>query len=260
MTADLTSETIMKPNPYATTEQNGTIGRNSHLVQQFLRESDQARWHSYFAADGQCECSKSVFPPQVTAMSPSEWVESLPEKFQFQNQYGDEGITPIFLPVVETWQDSILAKACSVNAAGGQEFWILEFSFDRDGKIVFLKLAVDHDEQEYLQMRQEGCFSYDSAVDGSTRRILNLHTINLWWDTVDEDRNIQRRILVTDDAVKLMHGVRTKMYVTDENGTFVAGWLNPDQSQIFPKWGFYGDDLASQPSKTFFAPSCPMCS
>ncbi len=192
-----------------------------------------------------------------------EWLATLGDDFKFVNAYAAWDAEPIFTPVNAGYNDLIMLKAKTnivwVPEVGTaqNEYWMMELTFDADAKITKLRAAPDPDEAEYLKRMASGEYDYDTTLPENELRLLNQHTIQLWWSCHDLLRNIQRRILVTDDATKSMNGSFMDMWVGDEDGNYVSGWLNPDQSTSFIKWGFFALDGVSDPDKLYECKDLP---
>lgn len=229
------------------------VKANRETIIAFLAETSNTAYAKYFADNAEFQCSlggKSVIEYDLYRLPVQEWLAGLSKSFVYKNDYAEFGIQPVFTPVNEAYNNIIMAKA-STTENGKTTYWTMDFTFDANGKITTIRAAADVNEEAYLQNMRAGKFDYETKLDATPLRTINLHTLDLWFDCRGQYRNTMRKPLVTDDATTSVFvgiALEQTMWVADEKGYYVEGWLDPNGSE---EWGFWNLSKTGKPDKIF---------
>jgi hypothetical protein len=202
-------------------------GRNLAVVKAFLGDNC-TNWARYFTGTAMVEKSKLSIDGssmgKAIQTDAETWLKNLPQGSRFKSAY------PIdYVFVSDAYPDLFMAKMQFLSGTE-PDYYLLMVKI-QGGKISALRICKDAEtEAQYNAAALSGKYRYASKYSSrETLRAVNLSCIEKYYTCVDAARNVQRRVLFTDDSTWNL------------NSPAKNSWPLAPMTSGFVIWGFYDD-------------------
>jgi hypothetical protein len=202
-------------------------GENLAVVKAFLADNS-ANWGAYFNESATVEQSKlSIDGSSMGKAKKStiaSWLSSLTQESRFKSAYK---VDCVFAS--DAYPNLFMAKMQFLSGTEST-YCMLMFQI-QEGKISALRICRDADtEARYNAAVLTGKYKYESKyADKDVLRSVNRSCIDKFYSCIDTSRNIERRILFTDDSTWNLSSPAKN------------GWTLTPLTSGFAIWGFYDD-------------------